>query len=370
MMVSRSTTEAAGPRAGRPPGDDLKRFIAALPKAELHVHLEGSIRPPVLLELARRNGVNLPADDEAGLAEWFRFRDFEHFVDIYLACSRCLRTPENFQLLARDFVAEQERQNVLWSEVHFTISTHLANGVNGEEVADALAEVFSEAARRRGIHVRLIPDIVRNVGPAAADRTLEWALDHRRHGVIALGLSGFESVSDAPYREHFEVARREGLRRVAHAGEHGGPEVIRSVLDTCGAERIGHGVRAVDDPELLAELAASGVPLEVCPTSNVRLGVCADLASHPLPRLRQSGARVTVNSDDPPLFETTLNDEYLRLAETFAWGPEELAELATAAFEASFATGAERRELTVRLRGGLDRLGVAVPRTLAEVGPA
>lgn len=348
------------------PGE-LERFVAALPKAELHVHLEGSMRPPILLELARRNGVSLPADDADGLAEWFRFRDFEHFVEIYLACSRCLRTPEDFQLLARDFVAEQERQNVLWSEVHFTISTHLANGVNGGEVADALWEVFSEAERRAGVHVRLIPDIVRNVGPAAADQTLEWALDHRRRGVIALGLSGFESVSDAPYREHFDVAKREGLRRVAHAGEHGGPEVIRSVLDTCGAERIGHGVRAVEDPELLAELAASGVPLEVCPTSNVRLGVCADLASHPLPRLRDADVRVTVNSDDPPLFGTTLNDEYLRVADTFGWEAEELAELVTTGFEASFAAREERQDLADRLNDQLERLGVADSRSFADV---
>ncbi|MGH9382644.1 MAG: adenosine deaminase [Thermoanaerobaculia bacterium] len=337
---------------------ELERLVVALPKVELHVHLEGSMRPPVLLELARRNRVDLPAGDAQQLAEWFRFRDFEHFVDIYLTCSRCLRTPEDFQLLARDFVAEQERQNVLWSEAHFTISTHLSNGVNGDEVADALAEVFDEAARRRGVHVRLIPDIVRNVGPAAADRTLEWALDHRRHGVVALGLSGFESVPDGPFREHFEVAEREGLHRVAHAGEHGGPEVIRSVLDTCRAERIGHGVRAVDDPGLLAELAERGIPLEVCPTSNVRLGVCPELGEHPLPRLRAAGIPVTLNSDDPPLFGTTLNDEYLRVAETFALAPQDLAALATAAFEASFAAGAERQELAGRMRDGLQRAGL------------
>ena len=187
----------------------LERFLLRLPKVELHVHLEGSMRPAVLLELARRNGIELPAQDEAGLKRWFRFTDFEHFVQVYLACSRALRSPEDFQLLALDFLTEQAYQNVVYTEVHFTISTHLANGVNGDEVLAALAEAIAEGERRHGVTLRLIPDIVRNVGVEPADRTLDWALAGWKRGVVAaLGLSGSERLyPNEPFRDHFTAAK-------------------------------------------------------------------------------------------------------------------------------------------------------------------
>jgi aminodeoxyfutalosine deaminase len=315
---------------------DIERFLQRMPKVELHVHLEGSMRPHVLLELARRNGVDLPAlpaNTEEGLRRWFRFRDFGHFVEVYLTCSRALRAPEDFQLLARDFLDAQAAQNVVYTEAHFTISTHLANGANGGEVLDALEEVIGEG-ERRGIRLRLIPDIVRNVGPAAADLTLEWALAGRGRGVVAMGLAGIEAgFPNEPYREHFSTAKQEGLHAVAHAGEHAGPASIRSVLEVCGAERIGHGVRAVEDPALVEELRDRGVPLEVCPTSNVCLGVFPDLASH---------------SFDPPFFGTDLTREYLALHRTFGYGPDELAGLARAGLRQSFLPHGEK--------AGLERL--------------
>lgn len=329
-------------------GSELGRLVERLPKVELHVHLEGSMRPPILLQLARRRGVSLPADDAAGLRRWFRFRDFDHFVEIYLTCSSCLRDPEDFQLLALDVVTELERQRVLYCEAHFTISTHIANGVNAAEVADALGEVIAEAERRRGVVLRLIPDIVRNVSVERADWTLEWALENRERGVVALGLSGIESFSNEPFREHFDVARREGLHRVAHAGEHGGPESVRSVLEVCGAERIGHGVRAAESPELTTWLSEQRVPLEVCPTSNVCLGVVPALEQHPLPQLVEAGCVVTLNSDDPPLFGTSLNEEYRRVAEEFGWRRETLAVLARNAIEAAFLSPEQRRGLLDR----------------------
>jgi adenosine deaminase len=329
-----------------------------MPKVELHVHLEGSIRPAVLLELARRNGVDLPAQDEAGLKKWFRFRDFEHFVQIYLTCSRALRTPEDFQLLANDFLAEQACQNILYSEVHFTIATHLANGVNGGEVLHALEEAVREAESGYGVTLRLIPDIVRNVGPQVADRTLEWALAGQGRGVVALGLSGSEPrFPNEPFREHFDTARRAGLHRVAHAGETGGPESIRSVLAVCGAERIGHGVRAVEDPSLMAELRDRGVPLEVCPSSNVCLGVVPEMPSHPFDRLYRAGCRVSVNSDDPAFFNTNLTREYLRLHQTFGYSAAELAGLSLSSVRQSFLPDGERAALEQRFREQFDVLG-------------
>ncbi len=337
----------------------LDRFLLRLPKVELHVHLEGSMRPAVLLELARRNGIELPAQDEAGLKRWFRFTDFEHFVKVYLACSRALRSPEDFQLLALDFLTEQAYQNVVYTEVHFTISTHLANGVNGGEVLAALADAIAEGERRHGVTLRLIPDIVRNVGVEAADRTLEWALAGQKLGVVpALGLSGSERLyPNEPYREHFAAAQREGLRRVAHAGEHAGPESIRSVLEVCAAERIGHGVRAVEDPALVEELRAAQVPLEVCPTSNVCLMVTPDLASHPFDRLYRSGLALSVNSDDPAFFNTNLTLEYLRLHQTFGYSAAELAGFSLAALRQSFLPEPERVALEESFRQQFDVLG-------------
>jgi adenosine deaminase len=335
----------------------LDAFLLRMPKVELHVHLEGSIRPSTLLALARRHGVELPARDEAGLREWFRFRDFEHFVEIYLTVSRCLREAEDFHRLTLDFLAEQARQNVLYSEAHFTIATHLANGLDGDEVAAALAQAIEEGDRRFGVRMALIPDIVRNV-PAGADATLEWALANRRCGVVALGLSGIEAgYPNEPFREHFAEAERQGLHRVAHAGEHAGPESIRSVLEVCHAERIGHGVRAVEDPALVEELARRAVPCEVCPTSNLRLGVYPTMADHPFDRLRRAGVPVSVNSDDPPFFNTTLTGEYVALAETFGYGAEDLAGLSLAALDQAFLADDAHDHLEGRFRSQFADLG-------------
>lgn len=339
----------------------LELFLRRMPKVELHVHLEGSMRPGVLLELARRNGVELPAGDEEGLRRWFRFRDFEHFVQVYLTCSRALRKPEDFQLLALDFLEMQSAQNVVYTEAHFTISTHLANGGNGEEILAALEEAMGEGERRYGSKLRLIPDIVRNVGVEAADRTLEWALAARSRsgggGVVALGLSGSEArFANDPYREHFAVAKQEGLHRVAHAGEHAGPEAIRSALEVCDPERIGHGVRAVEDPSLVEELRDRRIPLEVCPSSNVCLGVFPDLASHSFDRLYRAGVPVSVNSDDPAFFDTDLSREYHRLHETFGYTPAELAGLSLAALRQSFLPEAEKAALETDFRERIDAL--------------
>lgn len=332
---------------------EWREFLGRLPKAELHVHLEGAIEPELLLALAARRRVDLPAGDAAGLREWMRFRDFEHFVDVYLTCSRCLRDPEDFQRLLDDFASRQEAQNVVYTEVHFTISTHLANGANGDEVGQALGEAIVAAERRRGVTIRLIPDIVRNLERARADRTIEWALEHRRHGVVALGLGGIEDRPAAPFGEHFRAARQAGLHVTAHAGEQCGPERVREVLEVCRPERVGHGIRVLEDPELTARLAADGVPLEVCPTSNVRLGYAASLAEHPFPRLVEAGLAVSLGSDDPTLFSTTLLDELAAVATAFDYSRGEMAGFARAAFEHAFLEPGERRAFVDRFEAEL-----------------
>ena len=334
-------------RAGGPAA--LERFVRELPKVELHVHLEGAIGPRTLFELARRQKVELPASTPEGLAEWFRFRDFDHFVEIYLTISRCLRDPEDFQLMVADFLAEQARQNVFYTEAHFTISTHWANGANAGEVAEAIAEAIAAGEKRWGTRLALIPDIVRNESYERADMTIEWALDHRERGVVALGLAGIERYPSEPFRQHFKTAKDEGLHRVAHAGEQCGPESIRAALGDCDPERLGHGIRVVDDAELLARLVESRLPVEVCPSSNVRLGYAEDLAAHPFGEMRRAGLELSLSSDDPPLFETDLVSEYVGMAAAHDLAPRDLVDLALAAVRHSFLEEAEKERLLVEL---------------------
>jgi aminodeoxyfutalosine deaminase len=338
--------------------DKLRDFALRIPKVELHVHLEGTMQPATLLRLAKRRGVELPAGDEAGLHDWFRFRDFDHFVNVYLTCSKCVKEPEDFQTLVRDFMAEQARQNVRHSEVHFTIATHVQFGRNAQEIAHALWEAMEEGEKRHGVRMRLIPDMVRDVGPKWGEVTLRWAVENRGRGVVALGLTGREAIHDnEPFRAHFRQAAQEGLHCVAHAGEHAGPASVRSALDVARAERIGHGVRSIEDPGLIAELVRRRVPLEVCVTSNVCLGVAPTVGEHPVDRLRRAGVALSINSDDPPMFNTTLSEEYFRLHEAFGYDAETLGRFALAALEQSFLPAAEKDRLGGEFRGEIAALG-------------
>ena len=333
-----------------PEGSVLERFIARIPKAEIHVHLEGAIRPRTLLTLARRRGVSLPANDEAGLNRFFEFRDFDHFLDVYLLCSSCLREPEDFQLIVDDFLSEQERQNVLYTEAYFTISTHIANGVNAKEVADAMRQSIVEGERRRGTKMRLIPDIVRNVPMERADQTLDWALENHGDLVAALGIAGKETSPCEPFRDHFRAAEQAGVARVAHAGEQTNAEDIWRVLEVCRPQRIGHGIRSVDDPRLLDELADRGLPLEVSQSSNVCLGYAESLERHPLSEIHERGVAFSINSDDPALFDTSLNREYFLAARLLGLSLQEVGDLSLAALEHSFLEEREKEVLRLEFR--------------------
>jgi adenosine deaminase len=335
---------------------EIERFVAAMPKVELHVHLEGAIRPATLLRLAERRRIDLPATTEEGLRQWFRFRDFDHFLQIYLLCSRCLRDPEDFQLLVEDFVAEQARQSIRYTEAHFTISTHIANGANAGEIADAMAESIRGAEKRYGARLRLIPDIVRNVDPVRADQTIEWALENRDRGVVALGISGKESHSSEPFREHFQAALAEDLHRVAHAGEQAGPESVRATLAICEPERLGHGVRAIEDAALVHELCEKRIPLEVCPTSNLRLGIFNRPEEHPLERLHRAGILLSLNSDDPALFGTTLEAEYAQAVEVLGLSIEELCGVALDGVRHTFRESEEKDDLERQFRSEYELL--------------
>jgi aminodeoxyfutalosine deaminase len=340
----------------------LDSYIRAAPKAELHVHLEGAIQPATLLALARRNRVTLPADDEAGLRRWFQYRDFPHFIEIFLAATSCLRSVDDYELIAYEFGAEMARQNVRYAEAHFAPSTHHWQGVPQDVWFSGLTRGRLRAAREFGVQIRWVFNIVRaSSEPETLFPKAEYcaavAIDGLRDGVVALSLAGNEAAGPPePFAPYFERALAAGLHSYPHAGEHAGPASIRGALDALHAERIAHGVRAIEEPALLAELVARGIALDVCPTSNLCLGVSTDLATHPLPRLLAAGVRLTINSDDPPLFNTTLNDEAALLGSAFALDVAAIDAILLEGVRASFLPEVERSVLEQRFRGELDAL--------------
>ena len=322
-----------------------------MPKVELHVHLEGSIRPETLLKLAARNGVALPADSVEGLREWYAFRDFPHFVEVYVEATKCIRTPDDLELIMREFLEGQKAQNVLHSEVTYTATTVEKHcGIAWEGQHAALLRGMRWGEETLGVTCGLILDIVRGDPVERAMELTEWATGSE--GVLALGMAGEEARGTLPYAPCVELAERRSLPWIPHAGETTGPETVRECLAIGTPRRIGHGVRAVEDPLLVEELRDRGIPLEVCPTSNVALGVYPSLEAHPLAGLLDEGVTVTINSDDPPMFGTTLSEEFARCAETFDLDADILYSLTMNAVNAALVSDERRAELRTAVREG------------------
>ncbi|WP_409179465.1 adenosine deaminase [Amycolatopsis sp. VS8301801F10] len=304
------------------------RDLSALPKVHLHVHLESTVRPGTLEELAAAHGVRLPGKPAS-------FNGFRAFADRNSLTRSCLREAEDFERIAREFCADEAAQGTRYVEVTFTAASH------GERVGDlelplaAVLNGLSEGGKEHGLQWRLILDHSRRRSVERAEKTLELAKRHEE--VVAIGMAGEERYSLAPFREVFVKAREAGLHLVHHAGEDAGPDSVREALEIGGAERIGHGIRIVEDPDLTARLAESGMPIEVCPSSNVVLGLVPSLPEHPLPRLIDAGLRVTLNTDVPDVTGTTITDEFTRAREIFGYDDATLARLAGNAVTASFA---------------------------------
>ncbi len=343
--------------------EQLAAYLHAAPKAELHVHLEGSIQPATLLKLARRNGVALPAQDVDGLRQWFTYRDFDHFIEIYGAIIGCLKTAEDYELIAYEFGAEMARQHVRYAEVTFSPSSHsYMLGLSHETYFGGLTRGRERARADFGVEMRWVFDIVRSTPDAAlrrdlADYTTRVAIASMDAGVVALGLGGGEvGFPPEDFAPWFEDARKAGLHSTPHAGETVGPESVWGALRALGAERIGHGVRSIEDAALVEHLAQQQIPLEVCPTSNLRLGVYPSYAGHPLPRLYAAGVPLTINSDDPPLFNTTLNQEVALLAEPFRFDLATITTLLLNGVRHSFLLPEEKRALEAQFREEMHRL--------------
>jgi aminodeoxyfutalosine deaminase len=317
----------------------LTDFIAGLPKAELHVHHVGSASPRIVAELAARHpAAGVPTDTDE-LREFFAFRDFAHFIEVYLAVVDLVRTPEDVHVLTYEVAREMAlEQRLRYVELTCTPYTSVLRGIPIEAYTEAIEDARVAAERDFGLVMRWIYDIPGESGVPAAEATLAYALDHAPDALVGFGLGGPEMGVPRPqFQPHFDAARAAGLRSVPHAGETTGPETVWDAIRLLGAERIGHGTSAVTDPDLLEHLAESGIVLEVCPTSNVATRAVDTLDEHPLRTFVEAGVSVTINSDDPPMFGTTLNGEYAVAARLLGHDEAGVADLARAAVQASFA---------------------------------
>ncbi|MBI3959249.1 MAG: adenosine deaminase [Chloroflexi bacterium] len=334
-------------------------FLRAMPKAELHTHLEGAIQPATVLELAAAHGMlhTLPASDGEGLRRWFLFRDFRHFIEIYMTIQALLRRGEDFATVAYRNGEDMAAQGIRYRELTVTTFTHThlqGKSISIEEIFAGLEDGRRWARRDFGVEMRWVIDIPRNASfkraggydPFPAQMTLAHAIAGMDYGVIGLGLGGNEvGAPPEPFAHAFAQAKAVGLHSLPHAGEMVGPASVWGALNGLDAERIGHGVRAIEDPALLLHLQERQIPLEINPTSNVCLGVYASPAQHPFPHLDRMGLFVTVNSDDPPLFNTSLLAEYQLLADTFGYDEANLARIARNAFRATCAEPELKRSL-------------------------
>jgi adenosine deaminase/aminodeoxyfutalosine deaminase len=331
----------------------LNDFIDGLPKAELHVHHVGSASPRAVAELAARHegSTPVPADPDK-LAEYFTFTDFGHFIQVYLTVVDLIRTPEDVWTLTHEVARDLSAQNVRYAELTVTPFSTITRGVAAEAFCDAIEDARHRAEQDFGVALRWCFDIPGEAGLPSAELTLDVALNNHPDGLVSFGLGGPEvGVPREQFAPYFAKARAAGLHSVPHAGESTGPETIWDAIRHLGAERIGHGIAAVHDPELMAYLAEHRIALEVCPTSNVRTRSVPSLAEHPLPALAAAGIPVTINSDDPPMFSTTLNTEYSVAAELLGLDEAGVADLARASVRQSFAEDGMKTALLAEIDG-------------------
>ena len=329
----------------------LEDFIAGLPKAELHVHHVGAASPHIVADLAARHAGSTPVpSDPDALADYFAFRDFAHFVEIYLSVMDLIRDQEDVRLLTYEVARDLARQQVRYAEVTVTPYSHVIRGIPAPALCEAIEDARHAAERDLGIVLRWCFDIPGESGLPAGEETLRIALGERPDGLVSFGLGGPEiGVPRPPFKPLFDQARAAGLHSVPHAGETTGPETVWDALRDLGAERIGHGTSVLRDPRLVAHLAREGIPLEVCPTSNVRTRAVPSLAEHPLPAMVAAGLVVTINSDDPPMFGTDLLTEYAVAAQLLGLDEQGVAGLARTAVEVSFADDATKAHLLAEI---------------------
>ena len=327
----------------------MEEWIRALPKAELHLHIEGTLEPELMFELARRNGVELRFASVEALRRAYAFDDLQSFLDIYYEGMAVLRTERDFHELTRAYLRRARADGVRHAEIFFDPQAHAARGVAFETVIEGIHGALEEGRRELGVSGLLILCFLRHLPAAEAMATLEQALPYRDR-LVGVGLDSSE-LGHPPeaFAAVFERARTEGLRAVAHAGEEGPPGYVWQALDLLHAERIDHGVRCEEDAALLERLVRERVPLTICPLSNVKLRVVDRLEDHNLRRLLERGVRVSIHSDDPAYFGGYVGDNYLAAAEALGLSREDLVTIARNSIEATFLDDGAKAELLAEL---------------------
>jgi adenosine deaminase len=315
----------------------LDEFIVRMPKVELHLHLEGSITPRALLEIASRNHVDIPARDEAGVAQLFNYRNFSEFLTVFIVLAQALRHGRDFEQVAYELGEYLLGQQVRYAEVMISPAQYYRRGIDLNEVIQGAAAGLARAERDFGVRTRLALDYGRQFGVEQAWPILDTAIKNMPHGLAIWSIGGDEVGNPPePFAEIFAAARKAGLRTMAHAGEVVGATSVWGAVDALGAERLGHGIRCMEDPKLVEHLRERRVILDVCPTSNVRTGAVSSLREHPLRRLYDAGVRISINSDDPIFFSTTMIDEYRLAAQMFGFNAKELAGVMLDSVRATF----------------------------------
>ncbi|MBH1934028.1 adenosine deaminase [Streptomyces sp. AV19] len=328
----------------------LAPFIAGLPKAELHVHHVGSASPRIVAALAARHPDSpVPTDPEA-LADFFTFRDFAHFIEVYLSVVDLIRDAEDVRLLTYEVARDMVRQNIRYAELTVTPFSSVRRGIPDTAFVEAIEDARKAAEAELGVVLRWCFDIPGEAGLAAAEETARIACDLRPEGLVSFGLGGPEiGVPRPQFKPYFDRAIAAGLHSVPHAGETTGPQTIWDALTELRAERVGHGTSATRDPRLLEHLAEHRIPLEVCPTSNLATRAVEDIDRHPVREMVAAGVLVTINSDDPPMFGTDLNNEYTVAARLLDLDARGVADLAKNAVEASFLDAPGKAALTAEI---------------------
>jgi len=332
----------------------LSSFIARLPKVELHLHLEGAVRAETLLELSQnKSGLKEKVDEwiTTRCAQQFHYGNFREFLVAFGIISLLIETPQDYALATRRLIEWLSEQNVQYAEIIFAAGVVLWKKQQVDAVFEAVAAAAEAAEGRTGVRVQWIFDATRHFGMDHVREVLRWAARYRSQGVVGFGLGGDEAAGPARlFPDVFKEVRDLGLHGVAHAGEACGPESIRDAVELLGAERIGHGLTAIQDANVMALLRERRIPLEVCPTSNVSTGLISRFEDHPLPEFLREGLVVTLNSDDPAMFGTSLREEFLRAARCFGFSRETLMGLCRNAVQASFLSEEEKQELRARLK--------------------
>ncbi len=323
--------------------------VGLLPKAELHVHIEGTLEPNAILAMAERNGVMLNYSSAEALYAAYRFSNLQSFLDLYYAATSVLRTERDFEELALAYLKRAQAQNVKHAEIFFDPQAHLERGIPFETVIDGLWSALSRSERDFGMSTKLIMCFLRDRSMRSAMQTLDLALPYQQR-IVGVGLDSAE-LDNPPSKFHlvFERARAYGFLTVAHAGEEGPPSYVWQALDQLKVARVDHGVRAMEDERLVERLRRTRIPLTVCPLSNVRLRVVASLEEHPLKRMIDAGLLATVNSDDPAYFGGYVADNYTRAAAALRLSDADVVQLAKNSFQASFIDDATKGAYTAQI---------------------